>query len=462
MTRRRGREMILFPGCKCCGGGGGGCITGPREFSDRMTDLFTVENFNSGEIFKHLQITGIDFTGATASMYPYTPGRRDTLSIKLANGGEVLLYSFDSSTGKYGWQLQYCLFGFLGSTGPCQVGTSGTVPWSASASAGVSISPLATGTNSHPYTTEWYSDESETSTSPPLASQDWWRNYSACIDGSDTFIDLNYQVHDPVTVTFTEYMRPRFCGDCLPVCYDTGTEEKCITSEDIDPSWTTDYINHPTLADCAAVCGDGPPGNPCDCPENKAPVAKVEYFDAVFDHIPPGSSATPEQITEGLAIANATEYTLTAGTGFVWVPDITMPNVPSVGVDCETRPGQDVGGGDIVLIEGTGGLNAQCDGKLFGAVATLKSYYTKEEWDSFCAEGGLLPRSPDRLVLTFDPFDGGGGGAALTDSWHSCGSQDQVFEHLAVYGIIQQNHPENYAFVFNSKVRVTFSSNPLP
>jgi hypothetical protein len=23
MTRRRGREMILFPGCKCCGGGGG-------------------------------------------------------------------------------------------------------------------------------------------------------------------------------------------------------------------------------------------------------------------------------------------------------------------------------------------------------------------------------------------------------------------------------------------------------
>ena len=26
MTRRRGREMILFPGCKCCGGGGWACF----------------------------------------------------------------------------------------------------------------------------------------------------------------------------------------------------------------------------------------------------------------------------------------------------------------------------------------------------------------------------------------------------------------------------------------------------
>jgi len=246
-------------------------------------------------------------------------------------------------------------------------------------------------------------------------------------------------------------------------CYTNGTDHQCVGVDETPPNgWTTDGVEHTARADCEAACGGGPTGDPCDCPENKASAAKVEYFDAVFDSITPGSSATPEQITEGLAIANATQYTLTAGTGFVWVPDITMPDVPSVGVDCETRPGQDVGSGNLVLIDGTGGLNAECTGKLFGAVATLKSYYTKAEWDNFCLGDGFPPSSPDRLVLTFDPFDASGGGAALTDSWHSCGSQDQVFEHLTVYGVIQQNHPEKYGFVFNCKVRVTFSGNPLP
>ena len=255
--------MILLPGCKCCGGGGGGggggdCITQGAECSIRMADLFTVENFNSGEIFKHLQITGIDFTGATASIWASTQGRSDTLVIKLANGGEVLLYAFAPSAGKSGWQLEYCRFGFLnGSTGPCKVGTSGTVPWAAYARVSVWISYLATNSNSYPYTTEWYSDETESSTSPTLTNGIfWWHNDNTCIDGSDTLIDLNYQAHDPVTVTFTEYMRPRFCGDCLPVCYDTGTEKKCITSEDINIHWTTDGVEHPTLADCEAACGN--------------------------------------------------------------------------------------------------------------------------------------------------------------------------------------------------------------
>jgi len=248
----------MFFGCLPCCGDGGGCITRVRDYSDRMTDLFTVENFNSGEIFKYLQITGINFTGATASIWGKTPGRYDTLVIKLADGGEVLLYSFDSSTGKYGWQFEYCLFGFInGSTGPCKTGASGTVPGAAYARVSVWISYLATGSNSYPYTTEWYSDEKESSTSTALTNGIfWWLNHNTCIDGSDTLIDLNYQLHDPVTVTFTEYMRPRFCGDCLPVCYDTGTEKKCITSEDINIGWTTDYIDHPTLADCAAACGN--------------------------------------------------------------------------------------------------------------------------------------------------------------------------------------------------------------
>ena len=250
-------------------------------------------------------------------------------------------------------------------------------------------------------------------------------------------------------------------------CYTNGTDYQCVGADETPPAgWTTDGVEHTTLADCQAACGGdgggGPGGNPCDCPENKALAAKVEFVDAVFDNIPPGGSATPEQIADGLAIANATQYTLTAGTGFVWVPDITMPNVPSVGRDCETRPGQEYGGTDIVLIDGTGELRAECTGKLFGAVATLGSYYTEAEWDSFCDEDGFPPRSPYRLVITFDPFDEGGSGAALTDSWHSCDSQDQVFEHPSVYGVIQRNYPERYGFVFNCKVRVTFSGNPLP
>lgn len=248
-------------------------------------------------------------------------------------------------------------------------------------------------------------------------------------------------------------------------CYTNGTDYQCVGANETPPSgWTTNGVEHANLADCEAVCGGGggPGGNPCDCPENKALAAKVEFFDAVFDSIPPGSSATPEQITAGLAIANATQYTLTAGTGFVWIPDITMPNITDR-ADCATRPGQDVGGGNIVLIDGTGELNAECTGKLFGAVATLKSYYTKAEWDNFCGGAGVPPGSLYRLVMTFDPVDGvGGGSAAITDSWHSCGSPDKVFEHLTVRGAIQQNFPERYGFVFNCKVRVTFSGNPLP
>ena len=266
----------------------------------------------------------------------------------------------------------------------------------------------------------------------------------------------------------TEYTNEAGCkdGPCGGPfkCYTNGTEHQCVGADEIPPAgWTTDGVEHATRADCETACGGGggPSGNPCDCPENKALTAKVEFFDAVFYSIPPGSSATPEQITAGLAIANATKYTLTAGTGFVWIPDITMPNVTNI-ADCATRPGQDVGGGNIVLIDGTGGLNAECTGKLFGASAVLKIYYTKAEWDNLCAGFGAPPNSPDRLVITFDPVDGGGGGAAITDSWHSCGSPDKVFEHLTVRGTIKQYIPENYGFLFDCKVRVTFSANPLP
>ena len=250
--------MVLLPGCGCCGG----CITRVWDYSQRMTNLFTVENFNSGEIFKHLQIAGIDFTGATASIYPvYTSGRYDTLIIKLANGGEVLLYSFSPVAGpnteKYGWGFEYCLNGFSnGSTGPCKFGSAGTVPQYAGARVEVGISPSATNKWRNQYRTEWYSDESESHGSPSLSNGATWYNINTCIDGSDTFIDLNYQLHSPVTVTFTEYMRPRFCGDCLPVCYDTGTEKKCIQGEDIRWGWRTDGVDHPTLADCEAACGN--------------------------------------------------------------------------------------------------------------------------------------------------------------------------------------------------------------
>ena len=249
--------MTLFPGCKCCDGG---CITKVWAYSQRMTALFTVENFNSGEIFKHVQITGIDFTGATASIAPIlnTANRYDTLKIELASGGVVLLYSIKPAWGAEvcGWGLQYCLNGFLNdSTNTCTWGSAGTVPQYAWARVEVDISTRATSGANNRYKTEWQSDEAEYLGAPSLMDGATWTNLAQCIDGSDTAIDLNYQLHDPVTVTFTEYMRPRFCGDCQAACYDTRTEKKCIQNEDIPWGWTTDGFFYPTLAECSAACG---------------------------------------------------------------------------------------------------------------------------------------------------------------------------------------------------------------
>ena len=260
-------------------------------------------------------------------------------------------------------------------------------------------------------------------------------------------------------------------------CYTDGVNHQCFGDNEPHPAgWTTDGVEHTTLADCQAACGSG---GGCSCTDSASAVVTVH--NAV--RRTSGGNATDAQAAAGLALINGFSYTLAGGYNSTSGRFELIHSIPAcvnwfnADITCEKRPAQDVGGGSPV-IQGPDNLFLNCrlgdisgppcgpigftSGSVsFSPLLFVRQYYTTAEWDQFCsAANGFVP-PPSPIKWSFEIF-GQSGEHELT-GWVPCkGSQQFTIKNS--YPATFYGWYESFTFNFDWEltIEITSTPNPLP